>query len=111
MAADPSIGMVFPDDANIVGWTKNRPYAEELGNQLGINALPENFLFPIGTMFWARVKALAPLFEMNMDWQDYPAEPLPYDGTLLHAIERLLPFVAAKQGFRLVLTYAKGMTR
>jgi glycosyltransferase involved in cell wall biosynthesis/ubiquinone/menaquinone biosynthesis C-methylase UbiE len=111
MSADPSIGMIFPDDPNIIGWSKNRPYADELGRQLGLDALPENFLFPIGTMFWARVKALAPLFERKLDWQDYPTEPLPYDGTILHAIERLLPLVAAKQGFRLVLTNVKGITR
>jgi len=111
MAADPSIGMIFPDDPNIVGWDKNLSYAHKLGKQLGINEFPENFLFPIGTMFWARVKALAPLFERNLDWQDYPAEPLPYDGTILHALERLLPFVTSKQGFRLVLTNVKGVTR
>ena len=111
MAADPSIGMIFPDDPNIIGWEKNRSYAEELGKQLDLDEFPEHFLFPIGTMFWARVKALAPLFERNLDWQDYPAEPLPYDGTVLHAIERLLPFVAEKQGFRLALTNVTGITR
>jgi lipopolysaccharide biosynthesis protein len=62
-------------------------------------------------MFWARVQALAPLFERNLDWQDYPVEPLPYDGTILHVLERLLPFVTSKQGFRLVLTNVKGVTR
>ena len=111
MTVDPSIGLIFPDDPNIVGWDKNLSYADTLGKQLGLDAFPENFLFPIGTMFWARVQALAPLFERNLDWQDYPEEPLPYDGTILHALERLLPFVTSKQGFRLVLTNVKGVTR
>jgi len=111
MTADPSIGMVFPDDPNIVGWRNNKPYAEVLGQQLGLDNLPKNLVFPVGTMFWARVESLLPIFHLGLGWQDYPAEPLPYDGTMLHALERLLPFVAAKQGFRSVLTNLPGITR
>jgi lipopolysaccharide biosynthesis protein len=111
MAADHSIGMVFPDDPYIVGWEKNKPYAEALGQRLGLNQLSENILFPVGTMFWARVESLLPIFELRLGWQDYPPEPLPYDGSILHALERLLPFVAAKQGFRSVLTNMPGITR
>lgn len=110
-ASDPSIGMVFPDDPNIVGWSLNRPYAEKIGRRLCLLPLPQHFLFPIGTMFWARVEALKPLFDLNLTWDDYPVEPLPYDGSFLHALERILPFVVAHQGFRCVLTNIKGITR
>jgi hypothetical protein len=34
---------------------------------------------------------LSPLIELNLQWDDYPLEPLPYDATFLHAIDRLLP--------------------
>jgi glycosyltransferase involved in cell wall biosynthesis/ubiquinone/menaquinone biosynthesis C-methylase UbiE len=115
LAKDSSIGTIFPDDPHaepyFAGWGQNRPYAEALGKQLGLTDLPEYFLFPIGTMFWARVNSLLPLFDLHLDWQDYPTEPLPYDGSILHALERLLPFVAAKQGFRSVLTNVPGVTR
>jgi lipopolysaccharide biosynthesis protein len=111
MAADPSIGIVFPDDPYIVGWGSNKSYAEALGQRLGFSRFPENLVFPIGTMFWARVESLLPIFHLDLGWQDYPAEPLPYDGTMLHALERLLPLVAAKQGFRSVLTNVPGITR
>ena len=37
--------------------------------------------FPVNRMFWARPAALAPLFDLGLDWSDYPAEPLPYDGS------------------------------
>jgi glycosyltransferase involved in cell wall biosynthesis/ubiquinone/menaquinone biosynthesis C-methylase UbiE len=115
LAHDPSIGIIFPDDPHtepyVAGWGRNRASAEMLGERFGLSQLPEYFLFPIGTMFWARAKALRPLFELHLDWQDYPAEPLPYDGTILHALERLLPFVAAKQGFRSLLTNVPGITR
>jgi lipopolysaccharide biosynthesis protein len=62
-------------------------------------------------MFWARVDALRPIFAGQFGWEDYPEEPLPYDGTLLHAIERLLPFVAQKTGYRLAMTNVPGITR
>lgn len=111
MTNDPSIGMVFPDDPNIVGWGANRPHAEQLAARLGLADFPENLAFPVGSMFWARTGAIRPLLELGLDWQDYPAEPLPYDGSMLHAIERLLPLVAEKQSTRIVLTNVAGVTR
>ena len=59
-----------------------------------------SLFYPLGTMFWARTAALAPLFELGLGWEDYPPEPLPYDGTILHAIERLVTLVARHRGFR-----------
>lgn len=112
MADDPTIGIVFPDDPNFVGWGRNKPFADALSARLGFStALPEHFVFPVGTMFWARVDALRPLFEMGLTWDDYPSEPLPYDGSMLHALERLLPFVAQQQGYRCVLSNVTGLTR
>ena len=111
MAADPSIGIVFPDDPYVVGWGANRPHAEQLGARLGLANFSENLAFPVGAMFWARTGAIRPLFDLGLDWQDYPAEPLPYDGSMLHAIERLLSLVAGKQSTRIVLTNVAGVTR
>nr|VFJ67834.1 MAG: Glycosyl transferases group 1 [Candidatus Kentron sp. FW] len=111
MSEDVGLGLVFPDDPNIIGWSENKPEAEKLAERLDIVDLPDTFSFPVGTMFWARVRALLPLFELALSWEDYPDEPLPYDGTVLHAIERLLPFVAHKQGFRLGLTNVPNLTR
>jgi lipopolysaccharide biosynthesis protein len=62
-------------------------------------------------MFWARTKALAPLFDLNLGWNDYPEEPVPYDGTILHAFERLLPFIARHAGYRFATTHIPGVTR
>jgi lipopolysaccharide biosynthesis protein len=62
-------------------------------------------------MFWARTEALAPLVGLALNWEDYPAEPLPYDGTLLHAIERLLPLTLSLKELRLATTNVVGCTR
>ena len=114
MTMDDSIGLVFPDDPYIIGWASNLPHALDLSARMAIDKawLPKTtFNFPIGMMFWTRTMALRPLFELGLSWDDYPAEPLACDGTLLHAIERLLPRVAEKEGFRCVVTYVPGVTR
>ena len=111
MKGDASIGMVFPDEPNVVGWSDNRAYAESLAARMGLGELPEHFTFPVGTMFWARTLALAPLVNLKMDWDDYPKEPLPYDGTLLHAIERLLPLSLSINKLHFATTNVVGLTR
>jgi glycosyltransferase involved in cell wall biosynthesis len=111
MIADPTIGMVFPDDPNIMGWDQNHQIALDLASKLEIDSLPRHFNFPVGTMFWARVDAIRNLFELNLDVNDFPKEPIPDDGTILHAIERLLPLISSKAGFRNVLTNIEGVTR
>ncbi len=99
-ASKPAIGLLMAEDPHLVGWNDNREIAEDLARRMGI-AMPlaDFFDFPLGTMFWCRPSVLLPLRELGLDWNDYPSEPVPYDGTVLHAIERLMPFVARKAGF------------
>ena len=113
MAADPTIGLVFPDDPNVLGWVGNWDQAVALAERLNIarSSLKAAFNFPMGTMFWARTAALRPLFELGLQWADYPPEPLPGDGSSLHAIERMLPLVVEQAGFRSVATHVDGVTR
>ena len=111
MNSETSIGMVFPDDPNVVSWGGNRAFAERLSEKVGLKNLPRYFVFPVGTMFWARASALAPLINLKLDWPDYPIEPLPYDGTLLHAIERLFPLVLSKNNMSCALTNVVDLTR
>ncbi len=111
MAADSSLGLVFPDDPNVIGWSKNRAHAHDLAARLGIEELPDQFNFPVGTMFWARTAILKPFVDLDLDWDDYPEEPLAYDGTMLHAIERLVPTVVQSLGLRCIVTNVEGVSR
>jgi glycosyltransferase involved in cell wall biosynthesis len=111
MESDSSIGMVFPDDPNIVGWSTNKAIAERLAKRMGLGSMPEHFIFPVGTMFWARTAVLVPFLNLRLDWDDYPAEPLPYDGTLLHALERLFPLSLSLTNLRCATTNVPGCTR
>ncbi|SEK02145.1 rhamnan synthesis F family protein [Paraburkholderia diazotrophica] len=111
-ANDPKLGLVFADDPHLIGWDKNLPFAKPLAQKLGLDRLPEQFFsFPVGTMFWARPAALKALFESGLQWEDYPSEPLPIDGSMLHALERLLPSIVQHAGYRRKVTYAAGLTR
>lgn len=110
-ASDESLGMVFPEEPHLADWDLNRDIAERLAERMEfVEQLPPFFDFPVGTMFWARARALQPLLGLQLDWSDYPAEPLPIDGTILHAVERLLPFSARQVGLKYATTHIKGLT-
>jgi hypothetical protein len=112
MALDHRIGLVFADDPNVVGWDVNLQNARMLAEVLGVREmLPENFNFPVGAMFWIRSAVLQRLLALRLSWNDYPEEPLAPDGTLLHGLERLLPFVAESTGLRNALTTVNGVSR
>ena len=111
MAEDPRLGLVFPDDPHLSDWDHNLEIAEGLARRIGMTGpLQPFFNFPIGTMFWARREAVAPLFGLGLTWDDYPQEPAPIDGTILHALERMLPFVAQHAGYRYATTHIPGVT-
>jgi len=113
MASDPSIGIVYPDDPGCFGWEGNYSYGKALIERMGYKApLPDASInFPVGTMFWARSEALKPLLNLNLQWEDYPEEPLPIDGSMLHAIERLFGIIPEQIGYRTMLTHVPGLRR
>ncbi len=53
----------------------------------------------IGNCFWAKYDALKPLFDLEWDYDDFPEEPMPADGTVSHALERVHGYVAASEGY------------
>jgi hypothetical protein len=98
--ADERLGLVFPEDPNLNHWDMNQHFAEALAERLELrHPLPPHFEFPKGTMFWARPAALRPLVSLGWSWSDFPTEPAAPDGTVLHALERLIPFSAEHAGF------------
>ena len=111
MIEDKTLGLVFPSDPHCPGWDANYRQAKILADKLNIKSLVNEFNFPIGTMFWARKNALSPLYSINLGWDDYPSEPIGYDGTLLHSIERLIPFIVESQGFGYSMTNIPKITR
>lgn len=55
---------------------------------------------PLGGFFWFRTKALQKLFDHNFTYDVFPEEPCTaIDGTIMHIIERIYPFVAQDAGY------------
>ena len=110
-AEDEKLGVVFPADPNLLSWTRNRDRATQLARRMGLGDLPHAFDFPVGTMFWMRSEALRPFVDLRLGWSDYPREPVAYDGTMLHALERLFGIAPVLQGYRSAVTCVTGLTR
>ena len=83
------------------GWADNYDLARGIlkkYTQLSIHDFPV-VEFPEGSMFWARAKCLKEYLNLPLSYDDFPAEPIPADGTLPHALERLiLIFASTHQG-------------
>lgn len=110
-ASDPAAALLIAEDPHLVGWDQNRDIADALARRMGLPAPDEEFFdFPLGTMFWARPGALGPLLKLGLDWDDYPSEPIPKDGTILHALERLLPFIIRAKGGKMLGLRVPGTT-
>lgn len=56
-------------------------------------------LIALSTCFWCKTTALDKLYKCRFDISEFDLKPFPLDGTLSHAIERILPFVAQDAGY------------
>lgn len=74
------------------GWSDNFEIAAKVISDFNLGNL-NNFPrveFPQGAMFWARTSSLEKLLSMPLQFSDFPEEPIGPDGTLAHALERLV---------------------
>lgn len=108
-----------------LGCVVPQPYKEilEVWNEHGVPVIGENLnnikallkrmnilkpfdrsdlFFSVGTMLWYRPSALRPLFNLKLKYHDFGEEPLPLDGSLAHAIERLPKIVCVNEGFKII---------
>ena len=99
------VDFIFPDHFGPVIQSLNYGFDYELMKGLlarsGVSFSKDALLeFPSGSMFWARSKVLAPLLELNLQFQDFPDEQGQIDGTLAHAIERSFLYLVEHAGGR-----------
>ncbi|HEY0334260.1 MAG TPA: rhamnan synthesis F family protein [Stenotrophomonas sp.] len=102
--AAPELGIVYPESFTGMPlwghtWLSNAEAGEQLGQRMGVSIERAAYLdFPMGSMFWARVDALRPLLDLELRLEEFPPEQGQTDGTLHHAIERMLVVSARSSG-------------
>ena len=108
--AEPRLGFLAPTPPNhadyfpvfTYGWGPNFDRTKALLRELGLDVPldpAKEPIAPLGSMFWFRPQALKPLFDHDWQWEEFPPEPCPIDGTLMHAIERSHGYVAQGSGY------------
>lgn len=111
----PSLGILSPVPFRAVmggaHWAANRDIARELAFRMGLEeTLPDDarLQFPVGSMFWGRVDAIRPLLDLRLTANHFPPEYGQVDGTLAHAIERMLGVVCTATGHRIIAISGSG---
>jgi len=103
---DAALGIVAPEGhIHPLGYflSANEAAIEHLLRRTGVtwvNDDPE-LPFPAGSMFWIRLEILRPLLDAHLSDEDFEVEAGQLDGTLAHAIERLIGLLAHAQHKRL----------
>ena len=83
-------------------WAGDFQNTLRLYNELGLTAPISEDKYPVasyGSVFWFRCAALKRLFEREWRYEEFPEEPVGEDMSLLHAIERIYPYVCQSEGF------------
>lgn len=98
------INVMFADFRGLYGneWSSNFVNTTALLSKASVNVPIDEAhppICPMGAMFWFRPDALKKLISLNWTYQDFPKEPLPHDGSLIHSIERAYPYFAQDQGY------------
>lgn len=116
LTADETIGVIFPSCYSVIKEIhekSNIPLYGEFGEKEMIECFLKkmgftgemsrsDLLCSMGTMMWYRPKAIQPLFEIGLQYDDFPEEPIPVGGTIAHAIERIFTVVARNQKYKSV---------
>jgi lipopolysaccharide biosynthesis protein/SAM-dependent methyltransferase len=107
-AQEPEVGLLVPNGSvlNLAlhhVHIRNTFWLDHLFERIGRSDLIGKYTvdFPAGSMYWFRVSALAGLDELILERDDFEPELAQVDGTLAHAVERVVAAYAAKQGYRM----------
>lgn len=101
----PRLGMIVPQGHLIAvrdHMGGNHDWMQYLNARLGISGLRDEDVFAAGSMYWLKLEALRPLLEAHLDIEDFEVEKGQRDGTLSHAIERVIGCVVRAGGYKIL---------
>lgn len=106
---NPRLGLLSPpkplhwDYAGLIynGWSDDYEICAREAERLELNVPMDETKYPFAfsTCFWCRTKALWKMFQYPLCYEDFKEEPLPMDGELNHALERIIIYVAQDAGY------------
>lgn len=107
---NPDIGLIVPPEPfserscawDTASWGSDLELTIELAQRLNLTVDICDKCPPIGlsSAFWARRGALEKLLDYDWKYEDFPEEPMPADGTISHAIERIFPYIVQDAGYK-----------
>lgn len=107
--ATPWLGLLVPPapvhgtyfKSGLDRWTICYDETVRLAQHLGIQTRIDRNSQPVavGSTFWCRTDALNAILAADWRYEDFPPEPLANDGTVNHALERILPYAAQARGY------------
>ncbi len=80
-------------------WLRNAGQGRILLERMGLEMDNGIFFYPVGSFFWAKTKAIQPLFDLKLTYKDFDEENGQIDGTLAHVLERAIACVACQRGY------------
>ena len=91
-------GLFYPSEYNLNPQTKELML--QLIEDLHLNVPFDDYpVAPYGDFFWVRSAAIKPLFNKNWTYDDLPEEPITVDGTILQALEKIIPLCVQSSGY------------
>ena len=78
----------YNDNQPKVHWLLSELFNKEVADE--VNAHNDQYGFFAGTMFWVRLSAISGVFDLPLTANNFPAESAQLDGTVAHALERVL---------------------
>ncbi len=83
-------------------WSSNYENVVDLAKKIKLNVTINRNInsISLGTVFWARTVSLNKLLNYGWTYEDFDEEPMADDGTISHAIERIIPYVVEDAGYK-----------
>lgn len=103
-----NVGLVFGEmtptlPPMALHWLYNSGRGREILNQLHIKFENHMLFYPVGSFFWVKTKAILPLFNMGMTYESFDEENGQIDGTLAHALERVIACVVQARNYNMYI--------
>lgn len=91
---------VYPIVRELMAWDNTKEEVALLLEKMDLHYnLPEQPICPVGDMFWAKVDAIKPLFNLGIEQSDFQEEAGQLNYTLAHVIERVWCYMIQALGY------------